>query len=77
MVDVGAGGQAGQVGQAGIAVDVGQVGQAGGVVWDVDAAAADGVLRDGALATMSQAGGVWDGWDLGCATPRRRSVTAG
>ncbi|OEJ36185.1 hypothetical protein AR457_34405 [Streptomyces agglomeratus] len=40
VVNVGAGGQAGQVG---VAVGLGQVGEACGVAGDVDAAAADGI----------------------------------
>jgi hypothetical protein len=49
VVDVGAGGQAGQVG---VAVGVGQMGEACGVAGDVDAAAADRILRGGAISTV-------------------------
>lgn len=49
VVDVGTGGQAGQIG---VAVGVGQVGEACGVAGDVDAVAADRVLGGSAVATV-------------------------
>lgn len=49
VVDVDAGGQAGEVG---VAVGVGQVGQADSVAGYVDATAADLIFRSGAVATM-------------------------
>ncbi|GAA2390226.1 hypothetical protein GCM10010420_12430 [Streptomyces glaucosporus] len=49
VVDVGPGGQAGQIG---VTVGLVQVGQADGVAGDVDAAAADRVLGGGAVAAV-------------------------
>jgi hypothetical protein len=49
VVDVGAGGQGGQVG---LAVGLGQMGEAGGAAGDVDATAADRIVRGGAVTAV-------------------------